>query len=192
LGIDQVYPVDLVDAATRLADQLRRKNVRIVFAESCTAGLVSAALATVPGISAWLCGSAVTYQDETKAGWLGVAPDELEEFTAVSAEVATSMARGVLKMTPKADLAVSVTGHLGPGSPPDSDGVIFIGTAFQGAQWEASQHTADTADGSSPLITQQLQPPSRQQLNARDRPSRQLEAAIAVLNAAVQRLEKRK
>ena len=57
--------------ATRLFDMLRDREVRVVFAESCTAGMVSATLAAVPGISDYLCGSMVTYRPEIKENWLG-------------------------------------------------------------------------------------------------------------------------
>lgn len=188
----QVYPIELADSATRLAKQLQSKKVRIVFAESCTAGLVSAAMATVPGISAWLCGSAVTYQDETKAGWLGVTDAELEKFTAVSAEVASSMARGVLKITPAADLALSVTGHLGPGAPTDLDGVIFIGIAFRASKNDAAKPENNTFAVKPAIMTQQIEPPKRVELICRDRASRQLEASLAVLSVAAKRLETQK
>ena len=57
-------------AAGRLASLLKVLDVRVAFAESCTAGLVAASLARTPGISQWLCGSAVVYRDATKAAWL--------------------------------------------------------------------------------------------------------------------------
>ncbi|MCA8996651.1 MAG: CinA family protein, partial [Planctomycetaceae bacterium] len=102
----------------------------VVFAESCTAGQVSASLSAIPGISEFLCGSAVTYRNGTKAAWLGISSDLLDdpEVGPVSAIVAEQMCRGALDRTPEADIAVSVTGHLGPGAPAGFDGLIFIGT----------------------------------------------------------------
>ena len=50
----------------------RRRANALVLAESCTGGLAAAALATIPGISRWFCGSAVTYRDQTKIDWLAV------------------------------------------------------------------------------------------------------------------------
>jgi PncC family amidohydrolase len=129
---DLILPrASLVEGAGELADALAQARTRIVFAESCTAGLVAASLAGVPGISAWLCGSAVTYQEKTKSDWLGVTPADLETFTAVSEQVTASMAIGVLAKTTAADLAVAVTGHLGPGAPQSLDGVIFIAAAHR-------------------------------------------------------------
>ena len=122
-------------AAERLFRLLQRSGQRIVFAESCTAGLVAAALARFPGVSEYLCGSAVTYRDATKARWLSVPRDLLDapDIGAVSAQVAEAMCHGVLNATPEADVAASVTGHLGPHSPPGLDGVVFTGLLFRGA-----------------------------------------------------------
>ncbi len=115
--------------AERLAAILQRHSRRIVFAESCTAGLVAALLGGIPGISDWLCGSAVTYRNDTKQRWLGVRPEDIETQTAVSAVVARQMAAGALRMTPEADVAASVTGHLGPQAPAELDGRFFVGWA---------------------------------------------------------------
>lgn len=120
---------ELDKLAQSLAAVLCKRQIRVVFAESCTAGLVSATLARVPGISDWHCGSAVTYRDETKQAWLGVPLETITAHTAVSEPVAERMAVGVLGKTPEADFAAAVTGHLGPDAPPELDGVIYIGIA---------------------------------------------------------------
>lgn len=102
---------------------------RVVFAESCTAGLASALLAGLPGISQFLCGSAVTYREATKTEWLAVPAQTLARHSAVSPEVTRQMALNVLARTSEADLAAAVTGHLGPGAPPEQDGCILIAVA---------------------------------------------------------------
>lgn len=119
--------------ASRLADELKRRNLRAVFAESCTAGLAAAMLAEVPGISEFFCGSAVTYREATKRQWLEVSPQDLEQYTAVSEPVARQMAIGALKHTPEADVATAITGHLGPDAPAELDGVVFIAVAYRGS-----------------------------------------------------------
>lgn len=119
----------VLQEARHLADALARCELRVVFAESCTAGLVSATLARVPGISRWHCGSAVTYREPTKHQWLGVSQQALARFSAVSEPVARQMAQGVLQKTPEADFAAAVTGHLGPGAPAELDGIIYIAIA---------------------------------------------------------------
>ena len=96
--------------ALRLVERLAENNVRVVFAESCTGGLVAATLAEVPGVSEFLCGSAVTYREDTKCEWLGVSADDIARHSAVSESVAGQMAIGVLERTPEADLAASITG----------------------------------------------------------------------------------
>ncbi|MCA9024868.1 MAG: nicotinamide-nucleotide amidohydrolase family protein [Planctomycetaceae bacterium] len=125
----------LLSNARRLADVLQQADLRIVFAESCTAGLVAATMARVPGISSHLCGSAVVYRNETKTAWLHVSADDLanESIGPVSEEVAFAMATGVLKMTPEADIAASITGHLGPDAPADLDGLIVVSIAHRNA-----------------------------------------------------------
>jgi PncC family amidohydrolase len=146
-----------------LADEIGRKRVRIVLAESCTAGLACAALAAHPGISEFLCGSAVTYRESAKREWLGVSADDLARFTAVSEPVARQMALGALLRTSEADWSAAVTGHLGPGAPAELDGVVYIAIA--------RRH-----EGGLGVVTA-----VRGQLAARDRVARQSEAAENVL-----------
>ncbi|MDB4676704.1 nicotinamide-nucleotide amidohydrolase family protein [bacterium] len=105
---------------------LQSSNQRIVFAESCTGGMISAELTTIPGISQWLCGSAVTYRPETKMNWLQISPEMIDEFSTESAEVTRAMCRSVLEMTEEATLAAAITGHLGPGAPSELDGVVYV------------------------------------------------------------------
>ncbi len=122
----------LREAASELAQQLAARGVRVVFAESCTAGLASAVLATVPGVSQWHCGSAVTYREATKSSWLGVPPELIAQWGVVSEPVARQMALGVLRATPEADVAVAITGHLGPHAPVELDGVVYLAAAAAG------------------------------------------------------------
>ena len=120
---------ELTSAARRLYKLLRARDLKVVFAESCTGGLVAATLTRIPGISHYLCGSAVVYQVETKAAWLGIPRKMLARADAVSSAVAKAMAENVLKNTPQAHIAASITGHLGPDAPAPIDGQIFIGIA---------------------------------------------------------------
>ena len=127
-------PQPLAALVQEVASLLRQTQQRIVFAESCTGGLVSASLARVPGISDFLCGSAVVYRLDTKARWLSVSEALLLNPGPVSEEVARAMALGVLAHTPEADLAASITGHLGPNAPDDQDGLVFIGVARRSSE----------------------------------------------------------
>jgi len=119
------------DTATLLRDLLRKHSHRIVFAESCTAGLIASSLGRIPGVSEWLAGSAVVYQIETKAEWLGVDRQALADPGPVSRVVIEQMARGVLEKTPHATLSASITGHLGPDAPIEQDGVAWSSIAVR-------------------------------------------------------------
>lgn len=125
---------DVDREAKRLAELLRQSGRRIVFAESCTGGLISAALTAIPGISEYHCGSAVVYQVQTKHRWLGIAESLLQKPGPVSREVALAMARAVLDRTPQADLAASVTGHLGPNAPKRQDGLVYSAVAVRSTE----------------------------------------------------------
>lgn len=88
---------------------------KIATAESCTGGMVAAALSDLPGSSAVLMGGLVTYSNAAKQALLGVSAATLEQFGAVSEEVAAEMVQGALRALPGANLAVSITGIAGPG-----------------------------------------------------------------------------
>ncbi len=130
----------LDESARQLAEKLRETGTKIVFAESCTGGLVSATLASIPGISQFLCGSAVTYRGATKIAWLNINASDVERDSAVNEEVAGQMAESVLTNTPESTLAVSITGHLGPDAPPHLDGVVYIGIASHSKPTSVIQH----------------------------------------------------
>ncbi|HEY4261245.1 MAG TPA: CinA family protein [Schlesneria sp.] len=124
-------PQPLSALIQNVANRIRATHTPVVFAESCTAGLISASLARIPGISDYLCGSAVVYQVPTKTEWLGISPELIQKEGVVSGSVAAAMATGVLERTPASMLAASVTGHLGPGAPSDQDGLIYVGIAVR-------------------------------------------------------------
>ena len=126
--------------AHEIAEQLTRLGMRIVFAESCTGGLLSATLARIPGISNVHCGSAVVYRLDTKTQWLGIEKTILVNPGAVSEPVARLMAEGVLKRTPEASIAASITGHLGPNAPAHQDGLIYVGIAIRDKTCRVLEH----------------------------------------------------
>jgi nicotinamide-nucleotide amidase len=99
--------------ATALLDKCRRHGVKIATAESCTGGMVAALLTSIAGSSdVFDCGF-VTYSNEAKKRMLGVSPDVIAEFGAVSRECALAMAHGAI-LKSSATLAVSITGIAGP------------------------------------------------------------------------------
>ncbi|WP_237225720.1 CinA family protein [Rubinisphaera sp. JC750] len=127
--------LSIARAARNLRTALENKNQRIVFAESCTAGLMATTLSQIAGVSEILCGSAVTYRNATKSAWLDVSQEVLDDpkIGPVSEVVARQMAFGVLHKTREASIAVSITGHLGPHAPENLDGVAFAGICQQGS-----------------------------------------------------------
>ena len=118
-------------SARRVARLLAKSGRKVVFAESCTGGLVSGALTKVPGISSYHCGGVVVYRNETKQAYLGIAKSVLDDPGPVSREVAEQMAVRVLAKTPEADVAAAVTGHLGPNAPAKLDGLAFTAVAWR-------------------------------------------------------------
>ena len=154
-----------------LANVLALMERKIVFAESCTAGLGSALLAQVPGISQWMCGSAATYMAAVKTEWLGVPEALIERFTAVSPETTRAMAGQVLARTPVADLSAAITGHLEPSAAPNHRPVAFVGLA----------------ERCGPRVM--VSPIERIELNPSTRVARQWQAAVAVLDRATRHLK---
>ena len=107
-------PTDLHAAAAGLCERLSGRKMRLVTAESCTGGLLAACLAAVPGSSAYLEGSFVTYRTSMKIEALGVSEALVAERTVYDPEVARRMAAGALDAATQADLALAVTGVAGP------------------------------------------------------------------------------
>jgi nicotinamide-nucleotide amidase len=109
-----LLPEAIVALAEKVIAANREAARTIVLAESCTGGLVAAALTEVPGSSdVFLCGFN-TYSNQAKQDVLGVSEDVIETFGAVSTATAWAMAQGALKHSP-ADIAVAITGIAGPG-----------------------------------------------------------------------------
>jgi nicotinamide-nucleotide amidase len=113
--------------AFEVAKWLQKTGQKIVFAESCTAGLVSATLARVPGISDYHCGGMVVYRNATKQTYLEISAKVLKNPGAVSEIVARQMVQKILQLTPEASVGASVTGHLGPNAPLELNGQVYIG-----------------------------------------------------------------
>ncbi len=111
---DRLLPQQLFDKAAEVVEANRKAGRRIAVAESCTGGLVCAALTEIPGSSDVFEAGFVTYSNASKLGQLGVSPDVVETFGAVSVATAWAMARGAVHAT-DADVAVAITGIAGPG-----------------------------------------------------------------------------
>lgn len=123
----------------RIAALLKQQNLKVVFAESCTGGLVAGSLTQVPGISDYHCGGVVVYRNTTKRAYLGIPARLLTNPGPVSEVVAREMATRVLDLTPEADISAAVTGHLGPGAPTELDGVVYVAVATLGRKGDTKR-----------------------------------------------------
>jgi nicotinamide-nucleotide amidase len=121
------------EPASALAALLVARKERLAIAESCTGGLVAEKLTRVPGISSVFDRGFVTYSNESKTELLGVEEELLRAHGAVSAQVASAMARGAAERS-RATCAVSVTGIAGPdgGTAEKPVGLVWIGTFARG------------------------------------------------------------
>ena len=99
--------------AARVGTELRSAGLRVVTAESCTAGWIAKALTDVAGSSEWLDSGYVVYSNEAKVRALGVSPRTLDHFGAVSGETVREMALGALRVS-GVEVAVAVSGIAGP------------------------------------------------------------------------------
>ncbi len=123
----------MIETALELRDLLQATEHRIVLAESCTAGRIAATLGIIPGISQWFCGSFVIYRNDSKASWLGIPSELLDDpqIGPVSAEVTRRLAQEALGRTGEADVALSITGEIGPGVSADNDGLLYCAVQFR-------------------------------------------------------------
>ncbi len=131
---DFCLPPELIDRAREVIEANRKAGRRVAVAESCTGGLVSAALTEIPGSSDVFESGFITYANESKISMLGVSDEVLETFGAVSVAVAWAMAQGALKRS-NADTAVAITGVAGPAGGGDRKpiGTVVFARARRGA-----------------------------------------------------------
>lgn len=125
VGFDEDETIEVI-----IGRLLRQQGKTIATAESCTGGKIAQILTSVAGASNYFRGSVVSYATDTKISVLGVSAQTIDEFTVVSAAVASEMALGIQKLM-KADYAIATTGNAGP-SKGDADaevGTVFIALA---------------------------------------------------------------
>ena len=134
---DFTLPDELVDLARRVIDANRAAGRTIAVAESCTGGLVAAALTEIAGSSDVFDAGFVTYSNEAKQKLLGVSHEVLETFGSVSIACAWAMAQGTIERT-AADVAVAITGIAGPagGSEQKPVGTVVFARAERGGSTE--------------------------------------------------------
>lgn len=136
-----MIPDPLLTEAENLLAACRAKGKKIATAESCTGGLIAAALTAIAGSSDVVERGFVTYSNESKNEMLGVPMLLIGAHGAVSEDVARAMADGAIAHS-RADIAVSVTGVAGPGggSPEKPVGLVCFGIATRGAPARSEHH----------------------------------------------------
>ncbi len=156
--------------ARQVLDEARARGVRIATAESCTGGLVAAALTGIAGSSDVFDRGFVTYSNGAKADLLGVDPLLIADYGAVSPKVASAMALGALQRS-KAAVSVSVTGIAGPGggSAEKPVGLVHFGCARRGVR-------GDLKDAAVTLKVERFGDIGRAKIRARS-----VEAALGLL-----------
>ncbi len=145
MDTDDSLPRELIDLARAVIEANRAAGRRIAVAESCTGGLVSAALTSMPGSSDVFEAGYITYSNQSKISTLKVSRDVIDTFGAVSIATAWGMAQGALERS-HADVAVSITGVAGPdgGSEKKPVGTVVFARARKGA--DPDDVVADTRD----------------------------------------------
>jgi len=141
---------EVVALAQQLGEALVSRRHVAATAESCTGGLVAAAITAVAGSSAWFDRGFVTYSDAAKQELLGVPMALVRTHGAVSEVVARAMAEGALSRS-RADVAVSITGIAGPGG---GSAAKPVGTVWLGLAWRHARETQEglPAGGEAPLV----------------------------------------
>lgn len=155
---DHLLPPELVEKARKVVEANRAAGRTVAVAESCTGGLVCAAITEIPGSSEMFEAGYVTYSNAAKVAGLQVHGDVVDTFGAVSVATAWAMAKGALNAS-GADVAVAITGVAGPGGGTAQKpvGTVVFARADKGAGDDdclADQHLFDAAGGRSSVRLQ--------------------------------------
>lgn len=128
---EHIYALDAELIEKLVVQMLKEKRLTLSCAESCTGGYFGKRITDISGASAVFKGGFITYSNEAKIELLGVSPDTLDKYSAVSSQTAEEMARGVRERL-KTDIAISITGEAGPNPDPTTKqevGTVFIGVS---------------------------------------------------------------
>lgn len=127
---------NIIILSKKLGSILKNKKLTLAIAESCTGGMVGAAVTEIAGSSAYFLGGIIAYDNRIKRDILGVSEKVLATFGAVSGETVLAMAKGVQKLM-KTDCAIAVSGVAGPGGGTKDKpvGLVYIGIAVNKKYW---------------------------------------------------------
>ena len=141
-GMVDLNAADRSDLAGTVIARATAAGVMLTTAESCTGGMVAAALTDMAGASAGLDRGLITYSNAAKSDLLGVPEAVLMAHGAVSAQTAAAMADGALQAAPNAGLAIAITGIAGPGGGTAEKpvGLVWFGLAIRGRETITAQH----------------------------------------------------
>lgn len=136
--LDGAFDFEIEEQAAVLGQLLEQKQARLVTAESCTGGWISAAITSVPGSSKWFALGLTTYSNEAKQRLLSVPASVLKEHGAVSKPVVSAMAEGALGLDSGAVLAVAVSGIAGPAVGHRPAGAVEVAWALRDGKTKTS------------------------------------------------------
>jgi nicotinamide-nucleotide amidase len=150
-----LLPDDIIALARRVVEENRAAGRTVAVAESCTGGLVAAAITEIPGSSAVLDRAFVTYSNAAKKEALGVAGDVIDAFGAVSIACVYAMAQGALEHS-DADVAVAISGIAGPegGTEQKPVGTVVFARAVRHAEEREAESKLFAADDRSEVRRQ--------------------------------------
>lgn len=128
---DVIYGTDQETMAEVIGTLLQKRNMRMGVAESCTGGMIGAKITKVAGCSAWFSGGVIAYSNQLKETLLGIDRETIDNYGAVSHQVAMAMAEKMAALT-VTDITVSITGIAGPdgGSREKPVGTVYIGLSY--------------------------------------------------------------
>jgi len=125
------FPADLADQAKSVLSLASDRSLTVTTAESCTGGLLSALLTDISGLGHVIERGIVAYSEQSKCDLLNIDKARVDEWGAVSKEIAVEMAKGALERS-QADIALAITGFAGPAEDHEEEGLVHFACARRG------------------------------------------------------------
>jgi len=127
------FPADLADQAKSVLSLASDRSLTVTTAESCTGGLLSALLTDISGLGHVFERGIVAYSEQSKCDLLNIDKARVDEWGAVSKEIAVEMAKGALERS-QADIALAITGFAGPAEDDEEEGLVHFACARRGRE----------------------------------------------------------